>query len=66
MGKLFFIKEEIEKTISDQKLDRFTVLGQIGFKSGQLLSLLRPETPDDLEKIEKLQRAAKEVLDISL
>jgi hypothetical protein len=66
MGKLYVIKEAIEKTIADQKLDRFTVLGQIGFKSGQLLSLLRPETPDDPAKIEKLQQAAREVLGISL
>jgi hypothetical protein len=66
MGILYDMVSEINRAIESQKLDFFETRGRIALKSGVVLSLIRPDTPDDLQKIEKLKIVVREELGISL
>lgn len=66
MGKLYDAKMMIQKVIEQRSLDMASTNGSIGLKAGVLLALVKPETPDDPVKIEKLKSAAKEVLGITV
>lgn len=66
MGALFDARVKIEATIKEKNLSESQVKGAIALKSGVLLALLRPDTPDDPAKLEKLRAAAKEILQIVL
>ncbi len=66
MGKLYQVRQLIEKTIKDRHLDEFQTKGQIGLKSGLMISFLKPETPDDEAKFSALKKAVKEVLGIDI
>jgi hypothetical protein len=62
MGKLYDAKVRLEELIRERKLDEAAVKGSLSLKSGVLLALVRPETPDDPAKLEKLRAAARQVL----
>lgn len=64
MGALYDARIKIEATIKEKKLSESQVKGAIGLKSGVLLALIRPDTPDDAAKLERLKAAAREVLQI--
>jgi len=61
MGNLWNVSEKINEVIAKKGLDRMKTRGKIGLKSGVLLSF-REDTPDDPEKLAKVQAAAKEIL----
>ncbi len=42
------------------------IKGKIGLRSGRLLALISPSTPDDPQAIAKLKLAAREVLNLNL
>ncbi len=62
MGALYAAKLEIERAIAEAKLDPQLTLGKIALESGILLALITAATPDDAEKLSKLERAAAGVL----
>lgn len=66
MGKLYDAKVRLEQLIREKKLDEAAVKGSLSLKSGVLLALVRPETPDDAAKLEKLRAAARLVLEAEL
>jgi hypothetical protein len=66
MGKLFEARQKIETVIKAKSLDAAEAKGSIGFKTGLLLGLITPTTPDDPVKFEKLARAVKEILGVEL
>jgi hypothetical protein len=66
LGKLYEARQKIEQTVADRKLDSAKTMGTIGLKSGLLLFLIKPETPDDPAKLEKLKKAAADVLQLTL
>lgn len=69
MGRYYemcqYLKEEVNSKFPDGK-DKFHILGKIVMETGELVSLVSPDTPDDLAKIEKLKSAAKSVAGIIL
>jgi hypothetical protein len=66
MGVLYTLKVSIEEKIQSGGLDATEVRGTIGLRTGRLLSLISPNTPDDPIVIAKMKQAAKEVLNINL
>lgn len=66
MSQLYDLRLRIEEKIKADKLNPMDVKGKLGLRSGKLLALITPSTPDDPEVIEKLKAAAKEILNLSL
>jgi hypothetical protein len=66
VGTLYNLKVSIEQKIKTGGLDATQVRGAIGLRTGRLLSLISPNTPDDPAAIAKMRQAAKDVLNISL
>jgi len=62
MSRLYELKQRIDKMIADKGLDAFKVKGAIGLKAGILIGLIGPDSPDDEDKLRRLQQAAAEVL----
>ncbi len=66
MGILYDYAEKIEHHIQSNHLDVFKTRGAIAMRSGFIISLIKPDDPDDSTKIELLRKAAEEVLGIRL
>jgi hypothetical protein len=66
VGKLFEAVQKIDAAITQKNLDRADMRGKIGLKAGVLLAVLKADTPDDPAKLEKLRRAAQDVLGIQV
>ena len=66
MGKLFDYAQRIEEHIQRNNLDVFTSRGAIAMRVGFIVTLVRPDDPDDPEKIQALKEAAAEVLGLRL
>lgn len=66
MGALYNMKVSIDAKIKSSNLDEVQVRGEIGLRTGRLVSLISPTTPDDPVVIAKLRQAAKDVLNINL
>ncbi|MDO8847236.1 MAG: hypothetical protein Q7W51_02460 [Coriobacteriia bacterium] len=66
MGILYDYAEKIEQHIRSNHLDVFKTRGAIAMRSGFIISLIKPDDPDDSTKIELLRKAAEEVLGIRL
>lgn len=66
MGKLYEHCQQIQKHIELNNLDVFKARGEIALRCGFLISLVGPDEPDDLKKIQDLESAAREVFGISL
>jgi hypothetical protein len=66
MGSLYDARLKIEKIIDSKKLDNFKTKGAIGLRSGVLIGFLKPGTPDDNAKLQKLREATQEVLGESI
>ena len=66
MSQLYDLKLQIEEKIKTSGLDPKDVKGKLGLRSGMLLALIHPTTPDNPEAISKLKQAVKEVMHVSL
>jgi len=66
MGALNDVKMKIDKIIVDKHLDPVSIRGTIGLKAGFMLAFVKPETPDDPAKLEKLKQAVLLVLAVSV
>ena len=65
MSQLYDLKVLIENKIKTDGLDAKEVKGKIGLRSGRILALISPSTPDDPDAVAKLRQAAKDVLNIN-
>lgn len=65
MSQIYDLRLRIEEKIKADGLNAMEIKGQIGLKSGRLLALISPNTPDDPVGLAKLRQAAKDVLHIS-
>ena len=65
MSQLYDIKLRVEEKIKADHLDATAIKGKIGLKSGTLLALISPSTPDKPETIAKLKTAVQEVLGLT-
>ncbi len=66
MGQLYDAKLKLEKLIEQKKLDGAETKGKLSLRSGLLFALIRPDTPDDPAKLEKLRKAARQLLNVDL
>jgi hypothetical protein len=66
VGALYDLRLSIENKIKADGLDAAQVRGQIGLRSGRILSFISANTPDDPTAVAKLKQAAKDVLRMSL
>ena len=66
MGQLFDARVKVEAHIRERNLDAVRVRGSIGLRSGVVLAIVGPGTPDDPVKLERLRAAVKQVLQIDL
>jgi hypothetical protein len=64
VSQLYDLRLLIESKIKADGLDAMKVKGQIGLRSGRVLALISPSTPDDPTAVSKLKQAVKEVLQI--
>lgn len=65
MGILYDMKLRVEETIETRKLDAMDIKGKMGLKTGMLIALISPHTPDNPESIAKFRVAAKEILNLA-
>jgi hypothetical protein len=66
MGKLYDYAQRIEEHIQRNNLDVFKSRGAIAMRVGFIVTLVRPEDPDEPEKVLALREAAAEVLGLRL
>ena len=66
MGQLYDLRVKIEEKIKASGVDEKETRGKLGLRSGTLLSLITPSTPDNPETVAKLKQAAKDVLNVAL
>jgi len=66
MGALYELKQKVDATIAARKLNPSETKGQLSLRSGVLLALVGPSTPDDPAKIERLRAAMKAVLGLQV
>ena len=64
MGAIYDIKAKVEDIIKERKLDSAAVRGAIGLKAGFMMAFVKPETPDDPAKLEKLRHAVALILNV--
>jgi hypothetical protein len=60
------LKVKIEEKIKADGLDAAQIRGEIGLRTGRLMSLISPSTPDDPIVVAKFRQAALDLLKISL
>lgn len=66
MSQLYEMKVLIENKIKAEGLDAMEVKGKIGLRTGRMLALINPSTPDVPDDVIKLRKAAKDVLNINV
>lgn len=66
MGALYDMVVDLERQIEKSDGDFYESLGLVSMKAGFMMSLVRPDTPDDPEKIHALKVAAENVLGVRL
>lgn len=66
VGRLYEHAQKIEEHIQSSGLDVIKTRGALAMKSGFIISLIKPDDPDDPTKIEALRKAAEEVLGLRL
>lgn len=65
MGVLYDMKKRVEEKILAEKLDAMDIKGKLGLKTGMLIALISPNTPDNPDSVAKFRIAAKEVLNLA-
>jgi hypothetical protein len=63
---IYQFKIKIEEKIKADGLDAAQIRGEIGLRTGRLLSLISPNTPDDPIVVAKFRQAALDLLKMSL
>ena len=58
MGQLFDFRRRLEKYILEHSLDEHKTKGQIALETGVIIGLLRESSPDNPDKLAKLEEAA--------
>lgn len=66
MSQTYQAKLKVEKAIQERRLNEAEVKGKLSLRSGMLLAFVKPDSPDDPVKLEKLRAAARELLQIEL
>lgn len=66
MGKLYDDCVLIQQHIESNRMDVFTTRGALALKCGFLITLVRPDDPDDPARLQALEAAAREVLGLEL
>lgn len=66
MGRLYDDCTRIQQHIEQEGLDVFRTRGELAMRCGFLITLVKPEDPDDPQKIKALEDAARELLGLSL
>jgi hypothetical protein len=66
MGKLYDYVGAVQRYVRASDLEEYKTLGLVSMKSGFVLSLVRPDTPDDPVKVLALKAAAEKVLGLRL
>ncbi|MGA3238247.1 MAG: hypothetical protein ABSG03_18295 [Bryobacteraceae bacterium] len=66
MSVIYQFKIKIEEKIKADGLDAAQIRGEIGLRTGRLLSLISPNTPDDPIVVAKFRQAALDLLKMSL
>jgi hypothetical protein len=64
MSQLYDLRLRIEERIKSAGLDATEVKGKLALRSGKLLALITPKTPEDPVTLTKLRQAAKEILNL--
>ena len=59
MGILYNLKVSIEEKIKADGLDGAQIRGKLGLRTGRLISLISPSTPDDPATIVKFASSGK-------
>jgi hypothetical protein len=62
MGRLYDELLRIDRSIAARNLDLFRMRGRISLRAGFPLLAIRPDTPDDAEKLARLRAAADQIL----
>ena len=66
MGRLYDDCNRIQQHIEQQGLDVFRTRGELAMRCGFLITLIRPDDPDDPIKISALEDAARDLLGLTL
>ena len=66
VGRLYDAVGVIDRVIGDRGLDPVQTKGLLSMKAGFFLAIVFENTPDDPDKLAKLQAAAKEVLGVDI
>lgn len=66
MSQVYDMRLRIEEKIKADGLNVLETKGKLALKTGKMLALITPTTPDDPDLVSKLRDAAKEVLNLSL
>ena len=62
MGQLHNMCTKIDAHISEKKLDKFKIRGQLSLACGFMLGFVNEKTPDDAAQIAALKKASQAVL----
>jgi hypothetical protein len=65
MGRLYDDCIRIQQHIESNGLDVFRTRGELAMQCGFLITLIKPDEPDDPQKIRALEDAARDLLGIS-
>lgn len=66
MSAIYDAKVKVERIIRERRLNEADTKGKLSLKAGVLLAFIRPDSPDDPERLAKLRAAAREVLQVDL
>lgn len=66
MGRLYDDCTRIQEHIDREGLDVFRTRGELAMRCGFLITLVKPDDPDDPQKIQALESAARDLLGLSL
>ena len=66
VGQLFDAVEKIKNEIDHRGMDASKTLGEISLMSGFFVAIIFPHTPDDPEKLVRLEEAAMDVLGLNV
>lgn len=62
MGRLYDTVRRIEYVIGEKQLPFFKTKGRIALEAGFSLGMIGAETPDDPDRISRLEAAARQIL----
>jgi hypothetical protein len=62
MSQTYEAKVRLERIIQERRLNEAEVKGKLSLKAGMLLAFVKPDSPDEPEKLAKLRAAARELL----